>query len=208
MDTLAITLAWALAMLVAVAVNALGWRSWFNTFPTKHDPVQRGAVDLQGSPEEVSMRLAKQLAASSGPVLGRILEADHRTVRAELRPNVSSRRGDGYSTTTALLVCHIDERIEGCRVEYSLDPRDLGRGLRTGAAAMLGLGVVAILAAAVIFPVLVIPSESLAVRGQTAQVFQLAHFLWPPFLLTHQARRTRTALMDHIGDLMSNLPYV
>ncbi len=73
---------------------------------------------------------------------------------------------------------------------------------------MLCLGVAAILAAAVVFPVLVIPSDNPAIRAQTAQVLQLVHFLWPPFLLTHQARRARSVVADRIGDLMANLPYV
>ena len=208
MDTVAITLAWGLAMLVAIAANALGWRSWLTTFSSRRDPMVRGTVDLEGSPEGVAKRLAQQLATSSGPVLGRVLEADHREVRAELRPNVATRRDGGYTTATALLVCHIDERIEGCRVEYSLDLQQLGRGLRTATTLVLCLGVAAILAAAVVFPVLVIPSDNPAIRAQTAQVLQLVHFLWPPFLLTHQARRARSVVADRIGDLMANLPYV
>jgi hypothetical protein len=53
----------------------------------------------------------------------------------------------------------------------------------------------------------VLPSDNPAIRGQTAQVVQLVHFLWPPFLLTFQARRARSLATEYTLDLMSNLPY-
>ncbi len=207
MTTAAITAAWGLAMLVAIAVNAWGWRSWFSTFSGSSDPIERGTVELDTDPASASRRIAKLLANSTGPVIGRIIEADTRTVRAELRPLVTTRKGGGYSTATALLVCHIDERVNGCRVEYSLDPRTIGQGTRTATALVLGLGATAIAAAAVLFPLFVIPSDNPAIKGQTAQVLQLVHFLWPPFLLTYQARRSRNVVTQRTVELMSNLPY-
>ncbi len=207
MTTAAIFAAWGLAMLVAMGVNAWGWRSWMTTFSDASDPIERGSVDLDAGPDESSRRIARLLASSSGPVIGRILEADRHIVRAELRPSVSSRKGGGYSTATALLVCHIDERMDGCRVEYSLDPRTLGQGLKTATAVMLCLGATAIAAAAVLFPLFVIPSDTPAIKAQTAQVLQLVHFLWPPFLLSYQARRARNVVTQRTIELMSNLPY-
>jgi hypothetical protein len=202
-----VTLLWALTMFVALIVHALGWRSWLRSFapavPT------RGSVDLPGSPREASQRIAQALASGTATTTARILEADARILRAEVKPVLPTRKGrsgisDGES---ALLTCHIDERIDGCRVEYSLDPSRLGSRYRTITLVLLGLGAAAILAAAVLFPTLVLPSDNPAIRGQTAQVVQLVHFLWPPFLLTFQARRARSLATEYTLDLMSNLPY-
>jgi hypothetical protein len=210
MGTTAIILAWSLAMLAAVTTHALGWRSWLRAFA--HDGASSGSVDLPGEPQEVSKRIAHALVTAPGPVSARIVEADSRVVRAKLRPVLQSRRGRGElgsgGAGSAGLVCHIDRRMDGCRVDYSLDTGELGVGYRNITLGLLVLGSVAILAAAVIFPLLVIPSDNPAIRGQTAQVVQLVHFLWPPFLLTHQARRARAVTAEHTMDLMANLPWV
>jgi hypothetical protein len=209
MTTTTVTVLWGLAMLVAVAVHALGWRSWLATFGRVG--ASSGSVDLPGTPQEVSERIAKALVAGTATVTTRILEADSHVVRARLRPVVSgSRRGRSSigESGGAHLVCHIDQRMDGCRVDYSLDAAELGANLRSITALVLGLGSCAIVAAAVLFPLVVIPSENPAIRGQTAQVLQLVHFLWPPFLLSFQARRARTAATEHAMDLMSNLPYL
>jgi hypothetical protein len=208
MDTTTIFLAWGLALLVAVAANAMGWRSWLRTFA--REGASAGSVDLPGTPEEVSKRITKSLVAGSASVTARILEADHRLVRAKIRPVMSNRRGRSSVSSEGggVLVCHIDARIEGCRVDYSLDTSDLGRNYRTITAGLLALGAAAIVIAAVVFPTIVIPSDNPAIRGQAVQVVQLVHFLWPPFLLTYQARRARGLAREFAMDLMANLPYV
>jgi DNA-binding transcriptional ArsR family regulator len=207
MDTTTLSMIWGLAMLAAVIANSMGWRSWLRTFAPSG--VNTGSVDLPGSPEEVSRRIAKTLVAGSQRVSARILEADSRLVRAQLRPVLPSRGGRSSIGTNAgaVLVCHIDRRIEGCRVEYTLDTGELGQSYRTITAALLALGAAAIVVAAVLFPTVVIPSDDPAIRGQTVQVVQLVHFLWPPFLLTYQARRARSMTAEYALDLMANLPY-
>jgi hypothetical protein len=116
---------------------------------------------------------------------------------------VSERIARALATGTA----SISARIDGCRVEYSLDASPLGARYRVTTLILLGLGAAAILAAAVLFPTLILTSDNPGVRGQTAQVVQLVHLLWPPFLLTYQARRARSLATEDTLDLMSNLPY-
>lgn len=208
MSTATATIIWGLAMLVALLVHALGWRSWLATFRHAGAPLQRGTVALDCPPEEASQRLARQLASSGGPMIGRILEASPRRVSAELRPTVPNRRGDRYTSTTALLSCEIDPRMQGCEISYTLDARALAKGLETTTMVLLLVGSFVIVLAAVLFPSLVLRSENVAIRAQAVQVVQLVHFLWPPFLLTWQARRLRAAVIDRTVDVMSNLPWL
>jgi hypothetical protein len=202
-----VTLLWALAMLVALVAHALGWRSWLRSFAPLEP--RRGSVDLPGSPREVSERIARALATGTASISARVLEAEPGLVRAEIKPILPTRKGRSGTggTEAARLICHIDERIDGCRVEYSLDASPLGARYRVTTLILLGLGAAAILAAAVLFPTLILPSDNPGVRGQTAQVVQLVHLLWPPFLLTYQARRARSLATEDTLDLMSNLPY-
>ncbi len=211
MEATALTLLWLLAMLVALAVHAWGWLAWQRCFgPASREP-GRGSLDLGVAPAEASKRIASSLAQGNAGVSARIEQADSRSVRALIRPPVTVGRRGVPSVGTgqaARLVCHLDQTMEGTRVEYTIDPSDLTGTYRAWGLAILLLGSTAILAAAVVFPVWVIPAEEGAIRGQTAQVVQLAHFLWPPFLITSQARKLRALTVERVQDFLRNMPYV
>ncbi|MFH1466799.1 MAG: hypothetical protein ABIO70_20615 [Pseudomonadota bacterium] len=209
MDPVFLTAIWLMAMLAALITHAFGWRSWARSFGPQQPP--RGVVMVPKPPEEVAKALAHAIATGGSTFSGRVLEADSHTLRARIRPPVVMQRqgrASVGSSDEALLTCHLESSLEGTRVAWSLDVESLGRGLKLGAAITLGVGAVAIIAAGILFPTLVIPSEQRAVQGQTWQVLQLIHFLWPPFLLTYQARRLRSLVAERCTDLMQNLPYV
>lgn len=209
MDPATMTLIWALAMLAALAAQVAAWRSWLGTFGEQ--PPARGTVELPKPPAEAARALAHAIATGTSGLGGRVLQADVHTVRARVRPPIALQRqgranpGQGDE---ALLTCHLEGTGTGTRVAWSLEVGSLGRGLKLGAAIVLGVGALAIIAAAVIFPTIVIPSEHAAVRGQTWQVLQIVHFLWPPFLFTWQARRLRGLVTERCTDMLQNLPYV
>ena len=76
-----------------------------------------------------------------------------------------------------------------------------------GAAIFLVLGVIALVTGFVLVNTLVVPNRDPAVRGQTLQMLQVGHFLWPPFLFGGLYRRQYTAVRARFDTLIHNLPY-
>jgi hypothetical protein len=54
---------------------------------------------------------------------------------------------------------------------------------------------------------LVVPHPEMAVRGQVFQMFQVVHFLWPPFLFGGIYRYRRGSVQSAMDVLVNNLPY-
>ena len=80
---------------------------------------------------------------------------------------------------------------------------------------MLGLAwtfqVVSLLALAIgtyLILTFVVESPDPAVRGQSFQIIQVAHFIWPPFLFAGIYRRGRNQALTRFDTFVNNLPYV
>jgi hypothetical protein len=92
------------------------------------------------------------------------------------------------------------------RIDYGIEV-SAGRGLLWGGAVFVALGLVALVVGCWAIQTWVVPNPHPAVRGQTFQMFQVVHFLWPPFLLGGIYRVQRRAVRDGFDALIHNLPY-
>ena len=71
----------------------------------------------------------------------------------------------------------------------------------------LALGLAALVGVPWLMFALVLPSPNPSVRGQCLQAAQMAHFLWPPFLLAFLARQPGRMFRARMEALVHNLPY-
>jgi len=82
-----------------------------------------------------------------------------------------------------------------------------GRGLLWWGASFQLLGLIALAVGFWLIRTYVVPDPDPAVRGQTVQMAQAVHFLWPPFLFGALYRRGYKALRTALDTLVHNLPY-
>ena len=92
------------------------------------------------------------------------------------------------------------------RIDYAVEV-SAGRGLLWGGAAFVALGLVALVVGCWAIQTWAIPNPNPGIRGQTFQMFQVVHFLWPPFLFGGIYRMQRRAVRDGFDALVHNLPY-
>jgi hypothetical protein len=157
-----------------------------------------GEVEVEGQPEELSSKLAGQLARDGmgpfGPV--KIVARDRHEVAFEPAGHPMSHFRGGRIRLTP--------EGQRTRVEYAIEVSR--RGMLVGAWVALGLGLVAIIAApSVAFACLHSPNPN--IRGQAFQMVQMVHFLWPPFLFASLARQPGRMFRARMESLVHNLPY-
>lgn len=80
-------------------------------------------------------------------------------------------------------------------------------GLMTGGVIFQLLGLIAICVGFWAISTYVVPNQKMAVRWQTVQMFQVVHFLWPPFLFGGLYRGGRNSIKAAFETLVHNLPY-
>jgi hypothetical protein len=83
-----------------------------------------------------------------------------------------------------------------------------GRGLRVVAAVLLVTGLAALIAGVVLLQTLVVSHPVPAVRGQSFQMIQAVHFLWPPFLIAGLYRMGTRNIRTALDGLAHNLPHM
>ncbi len=209
METGTCYLIWASVLSAGLAGSALGLRGWLKTFGPRAPSSARGSMHLPAPRAALSKDLARALAEGRQGFLAQIETVDESQLLAQLRLGFSpGGRIPGGMSGAAQLRCQFEESGEGTRLGYTIDSRAVGRGQAWGAAIFLALGVVALGIIAVIFPLQVLSHANPAVRGQTLQALQLLHFLWPPFLFAHLARRQRRGIRLRLEALLKNLPYL
>ena len=76
-----------------------------------------------------------------------------------------------------------------------------------GGAAVLMLGLIALVVGFLVMQTYVISSPNPAVRGQVFQMCQVVHFLWPPFLFGGLYRKKFSVVRAGFDTLVHNLPY-
>jgi hypothetical protein len=156
-----------------------------------------GEAEVEGQPEELSAKLAGQLARDSfgpfGPV--KIVARDRHEVAFEpAGRSLMGFRGGRVRLEPAGSRTHISYAIE----------TSPGVMLIAGWIA-LALGLAAVIGEAWIMFTFVIPDPKL--HGQEIQAIQMVHFLWPPFLFAHLARQPGRMFRARMDALVHNLPY-
>jgi hypothetical protein len=158
-----------------------------------------GEAEVEGHPEELSAKLTGLLAREGMGPLGpvKILSSDRDEVAFEpAGPSPLGFRGGRIRLTPA---------GSRTRIDYAL--RAGSRGYLIGGWVALALGLAALVAAPTLAFTIVLPSPNPSIRGQCFHVFQMVHFLWPPFLFAHLSRQPARLFRGRIEGLIHNLPY-
>lgn len=211
------------ARLVVIAVTAVGTLAWLagltamiragrdrresarvaaERFSAEGEPGRGtivGEAEVDGQPEELSSKLATQLARESvgpfGPV--KVVASDDREVAFEpAGAPMNGFRGGRVRLTP------MGQRT---RIEYAL--RTSGSGLLIGGWFMLALGLGTLIVVPCLAFTFAVPSPDPNVRAQSVQVVQMVHLLWPPFLFAALARQPGRMLRARMDALVHNLPY-
>ena len=158
-----------------------------------------GEAEVEGQPEELSTKLAAQLAREGAGAFGpvKVVAMDHREVAFEpAGAPMNGFRGGRVRLTPS---------GPRTRVEYAL--KTSRNGLLIGGWIALALGLVALIVAPWLAFTYALPSPNPNVRAQAFQVVQMVHFLWPPFLFAALARQPGRMFRARMDALVHNLPY-
>lgn len=167
----------------------------------------RDSVEVEGLPEELAAKAAAIVAdKGSGPAgpMKIVESSPDRLVVEGVRT-----AADPQSPGRFLRRAEFRFRFSGgrrTRIDYEIQLAS-GRGLMLGGMTFQLLGLVAIVVGFALMTTYVIPNPNPAIRGQTFQMLQVVHFLWPPFLFGTLYRRGRNALREAFEVLLHNLPY-
>jgi hypothetical protein len=162
-----------------------------------------GEAEVDGTSEELSVKLAKLLARDGlgplGPV--KIVSCDRRELVFEMLGPISgpsvARRGWFRLAPAA---------GKRTRIEYALETSS-GRVLLALGWSILFLGLAALIAGVWLEFTYVVPSPDPNIRTQAVQMVQVVHLLWPPFLFAHVSRQPARMLRTQVESLVNNLPY-
>ena len=91
------------------------------------------------------------------------------------------------------------------QAEYAVQARGY-RGLLWGGAIFQALGLVGLIAGGWAVDTFVVQSQDPTVRGQSLQMMQISHLLWPPFLFGGLYRAFRRRQRNQMWFLLRNLP--
>lgn len=168
--------------------------------------VMVGAAEVEGEADALSSRAASILAGDAARFgCVKIVERTNDGLRFEAIPSATATSPAGQCLRGGQLrftpVAH-----NRTRIDYGIDV-SAGRGLLWGGAVFVVLGLVAILVGYTAIQTWVVPDPNVAVRAQTFQMFQVVHFLWPPFLFGGIYRLQRRAVRHGFDALIHNLPY-
>ncbi len=160
-----------------------------------------GRAEIPGTPGDLSAKAAAILAKEQLKILQR---TDQRVVFEGVGPNLSGpavgqhvRRGELRFTATG---------GDRTGVDYAIAVPEW-RGLLIAGAIVQGLGLVALVAGFFAMIAWVVPNPNPAIRGQSFQMLQVVHVLWPPFLLGTLYRMRRRTVQARFEVLVHNLPY-
>jgi hypothetical protein len=159
-----------------------------------------GHAEIPGTPAELSAKAAAILAKEQLKIVQR---TDDRVVfEGAGLPSMSVigqyvRRGELRFSPT---------RSGQTGVDYAIAVPE-ARWLLTLGGVFQALGLVALVAGFFAMTIWVIPSPLPGVRGQSLQMVQVIHFLWPPFLFGVVYRMRRRAVQARFEVLVHNLPY-
>jgi hypothetical protein len=165
-----------------------------------------GHAEVEGLADRLSARAASVLAGESARFgYLKILERTDECLRFEATAGASPTTPAGQCLRRGQLR-FTPLGIDRTRIDYGVEI-STGRGLLWGGAAFVALGLVALLVGCWAIQAWIVPNPHPGIRGQTFQMLQVVHFLWPPFLLGGIYRMQRRAVRDAFDALVHNLPY-
>ena len=166
-----------------------------------------GTAEVDGEPAALADRAATALAKGTGLPFGplKILEKSERQLRFEGGLVDPSGKGVGQLVRRGQLQ-FTRQRDDRTTVDYGVEISG-GRGLLIGGAVCLSLGLIALIVGFVLINQYVVSSPKPAVRGQTFQMLQTIHFLWPPFLFGWLYQLRFRAVRGAFDTFVHNLPY-
>ena len=171
-----------------------------------------GAQTLRGDPESLSKALGQTLLSTGIPgMFSTLFEITERTPdRIAIRKTgpLICNQPTGLSFSEA----EFDFRRAGgdtVEVTYRLGFDRLLRGIRrTALGIILGLGLPVLLIVGMVIWVFVVSSNNPTVRWQVFQTLQVAHVLWPPFLVMWIYRSGRNHARTYISNMLRSLELV
>lgn len=234
MDAIAAQLVFGAIMVVAAVVWFISLRKALNLKPAPTrtsadpfapfiaEPTESAVADSElvsgertvfGSADDVSRTLAQSLVKTGYPGLFSSLFTIDRQSDQQL-----------VIRKTGPLVCNQPTGMYFSEAEFDFIPQGEGRTLvtyrigfdrlrtklrRAALILILGLGLPVMIAVGTIIWLLVVPHPNPVVRWQVLQTLQVAHVLWPPFLVMHfygaGRRHARTWVSNLLGTLDVNL---
>jgi hypothetical protein len=166
-----------------------------------------GRAEVEGQPAALAAKAASALADSWRGPLGplKILErADDRIAFEGVGQNATGRAMSRFVGRGQMQFVRLgpDRTAINYAVEFSG-----GHGLLLCAKIFNLLGLLALLVGCWLMLTFVVPNPNPAIRGQTFQMLQAVHFLWPPFLFAGLYRSVRRAVRVGFEVFVHNLPY-
>lgn len=200
---------WSLQKTLALGRRAAApdWRM----LPDQQSPqedAETGSRTVRGEPEALSQALARSLTQINIGGFAPLFEITERSSRRILLqktgPLMCNQPAGMYFSEGEITFQDLGNQTT--KVSYSLGFGRLVRRVRTITLAILfgvGLPVMVIVGALVWF--LVLPHPDSAVRWQVLQTLQIAHALWPPFLLLGLYSAGRRQSRTYFSNLLSTL---
>ncbi len=164
-----------------------------------------GELEAEGDEEELSRRIAESLAAGASPLAQgfRLTERTGERIAFE-RAMPGATSGPAQAVIDSGLVTFERTASGKVRIAYAAKVERLLRITRIGLLISLAAGIVALCVGAVLVWVLIIPNETPGVRWQVFQTFQVAQFLWEPWLFLGLRRRGKRVAKAYMETLVSN----
>ena len=171
------------------------------------DDLLTGQSEVNGKPIDLAARLAESLGrAGLGGLLVRVLEKTDERVVFEVTnqgpqgvpQGMGSRRGEAVFRSSG---------GGRTRVEFAIEAGGGSWMVKVGWLFVV-LGLLAVCVGFLAINTYVVPNPNPGIRGQTFQMIQCIHFLWPPWLFGMLYRRMRTSARNALEVMISNSPYL
>ncbi len=167
-------------------------------------PSFRGSAEVEGTPEELSAKLAAVLANWMVP--GSITIEERTSDRLRFL-SARGMPGFGIARCDEGLVTFKPVSATRTLVSYTIN-YPTRRWMILLAKLFLLLGLAAIIVGYWALSTYAIPSPNPGARAQVIQMFQTIHFLWPPFLFAFLHRQLRRMAQTQMQATIQNLPYL
>jgi hypothetical protein len=163
-----------------------------------------GSDEVEGDPGKLASRAALVLATghSNGAGQVQILEKDDHHLRFEWMRCGRNQMHAGHGELRFT-------RLTPGRtlVDWAVQPSS-GSGLLWAGGVFLVVGLFALVGGCWAVTTFFALSSEAAVRGQTLQMLQVSHFLWPPFLFGALYRARGRGMAAQLESLIHNLPFL
>lgn len=160
-----------------------------------------GEVEVDGAPADLSAKAASVLVRNLVPILRNVSVLHQDAGHLEF-----NYRGSETGPSQRGRLQFAGRPGNRTQIDYAVEvPRNLG--LLWAGFIVQAVGLLIVIALFVVMQQFVVPSPDPAIRWQVLQMLQVAHPLWPPFLLAYLYRQSGQSRRVGIDSLVRNLPY-